>query len=67
MGELGIQIPLLKYSPGRVLYYKKNVIEIGDPQLVSDNYSSYDPQAFSHHEPIAFVQSPNGGHRIMME
>ena len=33
MAEHWTQIPLLKYSPGRVLYYKKkNVIEIGDPQ-----------------------------------
>ena len=33
MAEHWTQIPLLKYSPGRVLYYKKNLIEIGDPQL----------------------------------
>ena len=33
MGEHGTQIPLLKYPPGRVLYYKNNLIEIGDPQL----------------------------------
>ena len=33
MAEYGTQIPLLKYSPGRVLYYKKNLIEISNPQL----------------------------------
>ena len=33
MAEHGTQIPLLKYSPGRVLYYKKSLIEFGDPQL----------------------------------
>jgi hypothetical protein len=33
MAEHWTQIPLLKYSRGRVLYYKKNLIEIGDPQL----------------------------------
>ena len=34
MAERWTLIPLLKYSPGRVLYYKKkNLIEIGDPQL----------------------------------
>ena len=34
MAEHWTQIPLLKYSPGRVLYYKKkNLIEIGDSQL----------------------------------
>ena len=33
MTEHWAQIPLLKYSSGRVLFYKKNLIEIGDPQL----------------------------------
>ena len=32
MAEHWTQILLLKYSLGRVLYYKKNLIEIGDPQ-----------------------------------
>ena len=27
-------IPLLKYAPGIVIYYKKNLIEIGDPHFV---------------------------------
>ena len=34
MAERFTLIPLLKYSPDKVLYYEKNLIEIGDPDRV---------------------------------
>ena len=54
IAEHGTQIPLLKYSPGRVLYYKKNLIEIGDPQL------AYSPcKRDGEAEPQSLVSIPN--------